>query len=210
MNSLHKFDIRQAFGMILIVFVAGFMANTLVYVFLVRPVVVEFETLDNSSLSERSDSNENKLKIEFQEKYLADIVHAQNDLVTLRKDILSTRRARMIEVEVELHKLAGNHSVNMERVQYQNSELLTEELDRLGMVVPFEGSYKSLRDLIEAIEHSDKFFVIEKVALGEGNFGAASLLMNITIATYFDAPYLRELAAERSPQRRPPVRGEQG
>ena len=49
MNSLHKFDIRQAFGMILIVFVAGIMANTLVYVFLVRPIVVGFGSLDDSS-----------------------------------------------------------------------------------------------------------------------------------------------------------------
>ncbi len=210
MNSLHKFDIRQAFGMILVVFVAGSIANALVYVFLVRPVVVDFEALDKSSTTERTDSKLNKKKVENQEQYLAALVHAQNDLVTLREDILSTRRARMIEVEVELHKLAGNHSVNMERVQYQNSELITEELDRLGMVAPFEGSYKSLRDLIEAIEHSDKFFVIEKVALGEGNHGAASLLMNITIATYFDAPYLRELAVERTPRRRPPVEGGAG
>ena len=38
------------------------------------------------------------------------------------------------------------------------------------------------------MEHSAKFLLVERVALGKGKDGGVMLQLNITLATYFNAP----------------------
>ncbi len=60
-------------------------------------------------------------------------------------------------------------------------------LERFAMVVPLQGGYANLRHFIQAVESSDKFLVVERVAIDRAKDGGVLLQMNITLATYFDA-----------------------
>ncbi len=68
------------------------------------------------------------------------------------------------------------------------NEILREEgLDRFAMVVPLQGGYASLRKFLQAVEASEKFLVVESVALdGLARGGTSTTLnLNITVASYF-------------------------
>jgi hypothetical protein len=65
------------------------------------------------------------------------------------------------------------------------------------MVLPLEGGYASLRGLLEAVERSDKFLVVERVTIGQGRDGGVLLQLNVTLATYFDAPETAPVVAPR-------------
>jgi len=56
------------------------------------------------------------------------------------------------------------------------------------MTVPLEGGYPNLRKFLQAVEHSDQFFVVERVSLARGKAGGKLLSLNIILATYFTAP----------------------
>ncbi len=94
----------------------------------------------------------------------------------------------MIDVQLELTELAEQFSIDLESVTFDNDLLYEEELDKLVMTVPLQGGYANLRKFLQAVEASEKFLVVERVALGEGKQGGVMLELSITLATYFDAP----------------------
>ena len=68
-----------------------------------------------------------------------------------------------------------------------------------GISVPLEGGYANLRKFLQAVEGSDKFLVVERVALARGKQGGRMLDLNISLATYFMAsPELVRRKRERS------------
>ena len=69
------------------------------------------------------------------------------------------------------------------------------------ITVPLEGGYSALRRFLQAVEHSSKFLLVERVALGKGKEGGVLLQLNITLATYFNAPEER-LRKKPQPTRR--------
>lgn len=196
------FDIRQAGRQIGIVFLVVLIVNIAVAAFVVRPTVRAFRSLDENSLPQRNQLRQRQKQVEGREAFLAALVQAEVDLQTLRGEILSTRQRRMVEVQVELAKLARQFNINLERVQYENDLLEDEGLERFAMVVPLEGGYANLRKFIEAVERSERFLVVERVALGSGQDGGTLLQLNITLATYFDVPELREEHDTRRSERR--------
>ena len=119
------------------------------------------------------------------------------------REVLSTRQKRLIEVQLELVALAEQFSIDVDSVDIENELLHEEELDKLVMSVPLEGGYANLRKFLQAVESSEKFLVVERVALGEGKRGGVMLQLNISLATYFDAPedVKRNNEAERRERR---------
>jgi Tfp pilus assembly protein PilO len=105
----------------------------------------------------------------------------------LAEDVLSTRQRRMIGVQLEVARLAREFGIALDRVQYENQIIDNGALERFGIVVPLSGGYTNLRKFIHAVESSENFLVIERVALGQGK-SADVIELNITLATYFIAP----------------------
>jgi Tfp pilus assembly protein PilO len=194
-----RFDIRQAGKQVLLALVAVLAANLVFGALLVRPRIRAFEELSENSLPRRQELQHRLKEVEAQEKYLATLQQTTKDLETLRNDILSTRQKRMIEVQYELARLARQFNINMERVQYENEALEDESLERMAMVVPLAGGYSSLRRFVQAIERSEKFLVLERVALESGQEGGVLLQLNLTLATYFDSPEMRAIEEVKRP-----------
>jgi Tfp pilus assembly protein PilO len=183
-----KFDIRQAGKRLTIVLGLWAVANAAFFFLAVRPNVSQYESLQEGTAPQQMMMAQLQAEVDERETYLAALQEAGRDLKTLRDDVLSTREQRMIDVQLEFKELADRFSIDVEHVTFNNELLQEEELDTLVMVVPLEGGYANLRKFLRAIENSSKFLVVERVALGQGKHGGVMLELNITLATYFDAP----------------------
>jgi hypothetical protein len=185
---LLRFDIRRAGRTLLIVFGGLVVVNLVFYVLMTRPQMNEFDALNTKSSPQIEALKKYEAAVTAKEEFLLALQKAQSDLEFLKTDVLSTRPRRMISVQAELEQLTNSFQINLEQVQYENENLPEEGLVRFAMVVPLQGGYQNLRNFLSAVEESDKFLVIERVALGTGPEGGVILQLNITLATYFELP----------------------
>jgi Tfp pilus assembly protein PilO len=183
-----KFDIRQAGPKILLVLLVLLVANAGFYLMATRPKAMAYQRLAQGSETELNALERRKREVERREAFLGALQQAETDLKSIREDVLSTRELRLVEVQAELETLCRRFHIDLNSVTYDSELLKSEDLDKLIMVVPLQGSYANLRSFLQAVEDSDKFMLVERVALAEGKEGGVLLELSITLATYFDAP----------------------
>jgi Tfp pilus assembly protein PilO len=192
-----RFDIRQAGRLLLVAYGALILVNAVFFLLLTRPKVFEYRTMTEKTAPLVQALANRETQVDDLEEYLRRLQQTQTDLERLREEILATKNRRMIEVQLELEKLAKQFHINSDQVTYENQILEEEDLERFAMVVPLEGGYQNLRSFIQAVESSDQFLVIERVNLVRSREGGVLLELNITLATYFDAPELRQSRPQR-------------
>lgn len=196
---LLKFDIRRAGKILAIVFGGLLLVNGIFYVLMTRPRIGEFEKLNSASSPLIQQLKAYEKAVVDKEEFVQAVQQAMSDLETIKKDLLKTRDERMIEVQAEVEKLTNMFQISLEQVQYDTEVLEEEGVERFAMVVPLEGGYQSLRKFLSAVEDSDKFLIVERVALATGAEGGVMLQLQITLATYFE---LREDRLQASLGRR--------
>jgi hypothetical protein len=181
-----RFDLRQAGRRIALGMGLLAAANALFFFLFVQPTIraqrASEEHQPFRALGVRREV------VESHEAFLAAVQQAVGDLTSLRDEILATRNQRLVEVHAEIARLCDQFGIDLETVGYEHELLLDEGLDRMGMSVPLEGSYASLRKFLQAAETSDKFLIVERVSLAKGKEGGQKLSLNIHLATYFMAP----------------------
>jgi Tfp pilus assembly protein PilO len=183
-----RFDIRRTGRSLLVAYGVVAALNVGFYVLLARPKMLEYRAMSEKNTPVRRAAERLQANVDDLEAYLAALDKAKADLATLRRDILATKNRRMVAVQLELARLAGQFGIDLDQVTYENKILEDEGLERFAMVVPLEGGYANLRSFIRAVEESEQFLVIERVALGTAKQGGVMLQLNITLATYFNAP----------------------
>jgi Tfp pilus assembly protein PilO len=184
------FDIRQSAGKIAAGMVVLLILNLAAWFLVVRPRINELDTLREESAPRLKELREKDAEVEAGEEHLAALDKATEDLAYLRNEVLATKKERMVKVQLELADLAQQFNIDLESVDTNTDYLAGEGLERFTMVVPLQGGYANLRRFVQAVESSDKFLVIERVAMDRAKDGGALLQMNITLATYFDALWL--------------------
>lgn len=182
-----RFDIRQAGPRILVVLLVLAVLNGGFYLLATRPKMKEHSGLVVGSQPQLTRLENRRREVEAQERFLEALQTAQQDLQRLREDVLSTRQRRMVEVQRELEALCARFAIDLDSVTFESELLESENLDKLTMVVPLQGNYANLRRFLQAVESSDKFLLVERVALAEAKLGGVMLELNVTLATYFDA-----------------------
>jgi Tfp pilus assembly protein PilO len=183
-----RFDIRRQGLPILIVLLAVLAVNALGWLVLVRPKAAEY-----AERTVGGESEQRKLLAEYRdsvvaaEAYVAGLAQNEKDWRYLRTEVLSSRSERLVEIQQELARLCAEFRIDIDTVQVTNQVLREDGLDRFAMVVPLEGDYDDLRKFLQAVEASDEFMVIERVALaGALRGGGSGLQLSITLASYFD------------------------
>jgi hypothetical protein len=183
-----RFDIRQAGPKILLVLIALLALNLGFFLLATRPKLKEYRELVQGSQPQLTALEQRKKEVEGREAFLRALQQAEDDLKRIREEILSTRELRMVEVQAELESLCRQFNIDLDSVTLESELLKSEDLDKLIMVVPLRGNYVNLRSFLQAVEDSEKFLIVERVALAEDREGGVMLELNITLATYFDAP----------------------
>lgn len=195
-----RFDIRTATGAILIVLGVWAAAALTFHLVLARPEMQEYVELSEGSQETLDALREDERMAAEREAFLEALRRAEADLATLRGEVLSTRRERFVDVQREVERICRQFNIDVDSVSYSNPLLIEQGLDRAEMVVPLEGGYENLRRLLQAVEASEYFLVVERVALGESpDGGGATLQLNVTLATYFQLP---EGIRRKAPTRR--------
>jgi hypothetical protein len=205
-----KFDVRQAGRYITIVLGLLVAVNGVFYFLATRPRVQEYTSLQEGTGPQQEALTAQRAEVEEREAYHEALLKAEADLTTLREDVLSTRQRRMVEVQLELAALAEQFTIDVDSITFDSQLLREEELDKLVMTVPLEGGYGNLRKFLRAVEDSEKFLVVERVALGEGKTGGVMLQLSISLATYFDVPDDIKRANEAEQRVRRARRAERG
>jgi len=183
-----RFDIRRQGLPVLVVLIVSIVLNTLGWAVLVRPKATEhFDRTRGGVGEDQRLLQEYRDSVVDAEAYVTGLGKAADDWRYLRTEILSTREDQLVEVQQELTRLCAEFRIDINTVSITNEVLREEGLDRFAMVVPLEGGYANLRRFLQAVEASDKFMVVERVALDGATHGAASrnLRLNITVASYF-------------------------
>lgn len=191
------FDIRRASRRIVQVLVVLAVANGAAYFLLTRPAVEQYERLSDETRPDFVALKERERGVARLEQFRDGLRLAEDELTRLKEDVLSTRNARLVEVQAELDALCTEFHIDLDSVSYSHELLIEEGLDRLEMVVPLVGGYANLRKFLQAVENSDKFLLVERVTLNRGQQGGRLLDLNIVLATYFTAPE-ELLESERS------------
>ena len=187
-----RFDIRLTGRVFVVLYAVLAVVNVAFFLLLTRPKVHEYSNMTQKTAPLLLAVQRREDQVADVEEYASRLEQAENDLVRLREEILATKNTRMVDVQIELHRIAQEFGINTEQVSYQNEILAEEDLERFAMVVPLEGGYQALRGFIQAVESSEQFMVVERVQLGRSNEGGVMLELNVTLATYFDAPLLAE------------------
>jgi len=182
-----RFDIREASGIVFILLGALLLANVAISVVVVRPKVVRYRQLTDLSSPQLQVVKTREKEVAQKEDYRKSLEKARDEMKRLAGDVLSTRQRRMIGVQLEINRLAKSFGIASDQVHYENESVDNGALERFGSVVPLAGGYADLRKFIQAVESSDNFLVIERVALGSGK-SSDVLELDITLATYFISP----------------------
>ncbi len=185
-----QFDIRQLAGKIAAGIVGLLILNLVAWFVMVRPRINELKSLREQSSPRLEQLRKRNAEVEAGEKHLAALDQATADLLTLRRDVLATAQRRLVKVQLELADLTRQFNIDYESVATNTEYMGGAGLERFAMEVPLQGGYANLRHFIQAVENSDKFLVVERVAMDRAKDGGVLLQMSITLATYFDAPWL--------------------
>jgi hypothetical protein len=144
---------------------------------------------------------------------LDDARSSREALKVLYSDRFASQEARLTQLISEVKKLAQRAGLEPKSISYPEEELEEYGLVRMSLVFGVKGTYPQLRMLVNLLEQSDFFLVLERVALNDSK--AAELGIGLAISTFFvrepdaleaiEAPAAREAEARdagpREPQR---------
>ena len=123
------------------------------------------------------------------EQQIAGYRKVQTDLQTLYNDRWSTKPQRLTALIVEVKRLTAASQLVPPSIQFTDSEERTarggaEGTSTVGISFTVQGTYQQIRRLINLLELSDQFVIIEGIGLA-GSGEAGTLTLTIRLKTLF-------------------------
>ena len=98
---------------------------------------------------------------------------------------LASEAASLTRIIAEIKALSQQAGLEPQQITYDKEAIEDEEVMRRSLVFPVEGTYQELRQLINFLELSDSFLILEEVRLRGDETGAANLRIDLVISTLF-------------------------
>ena len=114
---------------------------------------------------------------------LADAQSSREALADIYLRGFSTESERLTQLIAEVKRLAQRAGLKPSSISYPEDTLEEYGLVRMSLLFGVQGTYPQLRMLVNLLERSDLFLVLERVALGGSR--ESTLNINLEIATYF-------------------------
>lgn len=162
-----------------------------------------------SALNSRMDSAEARLqraraKRIAAEQQLQSYAKVRNDLQTLYTKRWATQAERFTALVEEVKRLATRAQIEQPRV-YSFGRTVDNDSARTGVGIStvsvnfsVKGTYQQLRQLINLLELSNQFIIIDGITLESGGASDSALTLNLRLKTIFrEAPPARPLTAGR-------------
>jgi len=117
------------------------------------------------------------------ESMLTDARSSREALVELYRRGFSTEAERLTQLISEVKRLAQRSGMMPQSISYPEEELEEYGLVRMSLVFGVKGTYPQVRMLVNLLERSDLFLVLERVRLGGAQ--ESSLSISLEISTFF-------------------------
>lgn len=111
--------------------------------------------------------------------------------------MMSTARDRLGRTQAEIIRIGEKFNTMPDPLQLNPKDLEEQEVQLLTISFPLQGGYENLRGFVNEMERSSQLLIIDQINMTENRAGAGGLRLNIDVTTYFDAPHLKELSANR-------------
>lgn len=98
---------------------------------------------------------------------------------------LASEAASLTRIIAEVKQLSRQAGLEPRQITYDRESIEGENVMRRSLVFPVEGTYQELRQLINFLELSDSFLILEEVRLRGDEAGGANLRIDLTISTLF-------------------------
>lgn len=98
---------------------------------------------------------------------------------------LASEAASLTRIIAEVKQLSLQAGLEPQQITYDRESIEGESVMRRSLVFPVEGTYQELRQLINFLELSDSFLILEEVRLRGDETGTAELRIDLTISTLF-------------------------
>ena len=118
------------------------------------------------------------------ERVLDDARSSRHALEELYSDRFATQAERLTLLITEVKRLAQRAGLEPAAISYPEESIDEYGLVRMSLVFGVQGTYSQLRSLINLIELSDLFLVLERVAVRDAA-GGGTLGIDLEISTFF-------------------------
>lgn len=120
---------------------------------------------------------------ESQHRFAA-LEQAQKDLEFLYAKVFESEKTGPAEIRLWLEDLAQRTQVRRGDFTYDYNDLSEYQLRQFVIGVPVEGSYRNIRQLINSIERSKHFLILERVDLSAEKQKPDTVNLNFRLSTY--------------------------
>jgi len=100
---------------------------------------------------------------------------------------LSTEREGLTRILAEIKDLCRRSGIPPTSLAYERQELEGQDVSRRTITFSVDGSYAQLRQLINFIELSDSFLILDQVALRGKDVEETPLRISLSLSTLFTA-----------------------
>lgn len=142
---------------------------------------------DDLTVSREELAQASERRLEAQ-RLLGSVDRTADDLNLVYDDWWSTRPERLAPMIVELQTLAKKSGLNPPARDYNWTEQAvgqTAGAETLSVAFRVEGTYAQIRNLINLIEMSPHFIIIEEISLVDASSGGKTLGMSLRLKTLF-------------------------
>ncbi|MDX1501020.1 MAG: hypothetical protein R3325_01570 [Thermoanaerobaculia bacterium] len=133
------------------------------------------------------------------EEYVERARTSETQVATFLQDRLGRQRERETQIIAEVKQLARTAGLEPAQITYRAEEIAEQGLVRRSLVFTVSGSYLDLRKLVNLLELSESFIVLEEVSLSEADPGqaAAGLRINLQLSALYSDPEAALAAGSR-------------
>lgn len=103
------------------------------------------------------------------------------------RDWLATEPERLTRVIAEVKTLARRAGVETSNFGYPEEVIAEYGLARRSIVFSVSGSYQSLRQLINLLEFSDEFVILDEIRLSDQGRDSSGVRVDLKLSTFFVA-----------------------
>ena len=122
------------------------------------------------------------------EEYVERARTSEHQVATFLADRLGRQQERLTEIIAEIKALARTAGLEPSQISYRAEPLGERGLVRRSLNFTVSGTYLDLRKLINLLELSDSFILLEQVALSETDEAGATLRINLQLTAFFADP----------------------
>ena len=123
------------------------------------------------------------------EQQLAAYRKVESDIRQIHDVEWSTQGQRLTSFIGEVMRLATSSHLVPKTYSFAGNKTAKNQTTEVSVAFPVEGTYEQVRHLINALETSDQFIIIDQIGLGSGAENGERLNMTLRLKTLFrDAP----------------------